>query len=877
MLAQWLRRQHLVRRRGALEQVRTFAVSAATNAQPTQDDAAESRTRNIGIIAHIDAGKTTTTERMLFYSGFTRRIGDVDEGSTVTDFLPAERARGITIQSAAISFSWPPSAAAKQHPLKPGTPRSSIPHNINLIDTPGHADFTFEVLRSLRVLDGAVCILDGVAGVEAQTEKVWTQASTYAIPRIIFVNKLDRDGAAFSRTVTEVGTRLGAWPAVCGIPWWTAEGRLQGVGDVVGLRGLKYAEGGDGKNIKVFDLAHLQQEDPRLAAELKKARIALVERLSEHDDEMVEKFLDADEDHVAISANDITESLRICVLQQPQQVAPLFAGASFRNVGVQPLLDAVVDLLPSPSERPDPEVSLNSSIKGGLSAFLSGKLVLEAPESRKTSGKALSKNSAAMSLQKLEACALAFKVVADAKRGVLVYVRVYSGAINRNAALWNTNLMNTERTQRLLKMYANDAVDIDTIGAGQIGVIPGLKFARTGDTLISYQGANPKTGPPPPVSTLQLRPINVPPPVFFVSVEPNSLSEQKQITESLALLLREDPSLHVSIDEESGQTHLSGMGELHLEIARDMLVNDLKAKARIGNIEIGYRETITHASDSVTETFDREVSGKNAKAACRASVAPIYEQSSAEEGKHDHKFTLHDSNHLTIATPSLHKDGSPVDEEQSGLPDDLPLPLVLQSLRNGVSAALARGPVHAYPVHSTNITIHFNPTEHVFANTTPSALSSAARLAVQSALKSSAGLSETVLMEPVMLVTISVDEDSLGSVVHDISSARGGSVVSLGADEEGASSSQEIDAARIYTPPDPFAGSSSSSKTDMGGGNSMRQVVARVPLKEMVGYLKHLRSLTGGRGTFTMAVDRFEKMSGQRQRNVVNEMRGDYA
>ncbi|KAI7679069.1 Ribosome-releasing factor 2, partial [Hortaea werneckii] len=579
-----------------------------------QDDAtATSRTRNIGIIAHIDAGKTTTTERMLYYSGYTRRLGDVDEGSTVTDFLPAERARGITIQSAAISFAWPPTGTSQ--PL-PGS-HHTTPHNLNLIDTPGHADFTFEVLRSLRVLDGAVCILDGVAGVEAQTEKVWAQASAYRIPRIVFVNKLDRDGAAFGKTVKEVGLRLRAWPAVCNLPWWNADGKLIGVGDVVGLQGMRYVEGGDGKQIDLVSLQELESQDAALAAELRKARTSLIELLSEHDDEMVEKYLEADEDYLAISAADITASFRRCTLQHPQMVVPVFAGASFRNVGVQPLLDSVIDLLPSPTERPDPEVSLGSSgTKGGLSAFLSGKLTAAAaPERSKTSSKAVSKDKATLALQNLEACALAFKVVADARRGVLVYVRVYSGAITRNAPLWNTILQSTERAQRLLKMYANDAVDIESIPAGQIGVIPGLKFARTGDTLVSYTGAHPKNGPPAPINTLQLRPIAVPPPVFFVSVEPNSLAEEKPIKEALALLLREDPSLHVSVDEESGQTHLAGMGELHLEIARDRLITDLKAKARIGSIEIGYRETLTTPSPTPqTSLFDREIGGKSSKA-----------------------------------------------------------------------------------------------------------------------------------------------------------------------------------------------------------------------------------------------------------------------
>lgn len=694
----------------------------------------------------------------------------------------------------------------------------------------------------------------------------------------MYVNKLDRDGAAFGRTVKEVGARLGAWPAVCGIPWWTNDGRLQGVGDVVGLRGLRYAEGSDGRDIQSFGLKKLESEDSALVEELKKARIALVERLAEHDDEMVEKYLEADEDHLAVSSRDITASLRRCVRQHPQPIAPIYAGASFRNVGVQPLLDAVVDLLPSPEERPDPEVSLGSNTKGGLSAFLSGKLVAEATPESKGKSRAVSKNQATTAVQKLEACALAFKVVADAKRGVLVYVRVYSGSVNKNALLWNTTLQNSERAQRLMKMYANEAVDIESIPAGQIGVIPGLKFARTGDTLISYSGANPKHGPPQPVNTLQLRPINVPPPVFFVSVEPNSLSEEKQIKETLELLLREDPSLHVSLDEESGQTHLAGMGELHLEIARDRLVSDLKAKARIGNIEIGYREAITTPSGDVTEVFDRDVGGKSSKAACAVSVQPANEDAQAST-QSAHSFDLHDNNCLTISTPTLYEDGTPIDPESPSLPESLPLQKLIQSLQNGVSAALARGPAHGYPIHSTEIDITFDPAKNLFSTTTAASLSSAARLAVQRALKASSSAAESVMMEPVMLVTISVDAESLGSVVHDLSSARGGNVVSLGSDDDaGAQETRDIEVNKIYAPRDPFAGGHASSDEGFGGGaNGMRQIVAKVPLKEMVGYLKHLRSLTGGRGTFTMVVDRFERMSGQRQKAVLNEMRGDYS
>lgn len=799
---------------------------------------------------------------------------DVDDGSTVTDFLPAERARGITIQSAAITFSWPPSTNDSQTASdEAARPRSLVPHNINLIDTPGHADFTFEVLRSLRVLDGAVCILDGVAGVEAQTEKVWSQASAYAIPRIIYVNKLDRDGAAFGRTVKEVGARLGVWPAACGIPWWSAEGRLQGVADVVGLRGLEYPEGGDGKQIDVHSLEELRSVDPSLEAELKQARIALVELLSENDDEIVEKYLEADEDHLLITPQDITESLRRCVRKRPQDLVPVLAGASFRNVGVQPLLDAVVDLLPSPEERPDPEISFGGEVQGGLTDVLSGNLV-SGWKSPDKSSKALSSYKRTTSLQSVEACALAFKVVADARRGALVYVRVYSGSLNRNATLWNTNLQVSERAQRLMRMYANEAVEIDSIASGQIGVIPGLKFSRTGDTLISYAGANPKTGPPAPLNNMQLRPIDVPPPVFFVSVEPNSLAEEKSIKESLDILLREDPSLHVSVDEESGQTHLSGMGELHLEIARDRLVNDFKGKARIGSIEIGYREALMAASDTLKETFDREVNGRASKASCTVFVQPRTEVNHESLGRREHGFSLSDNNQLVVSTPTLHSDGTPIEADTPGIPGHLDIQVVLRALQSGVSAALAQAPCHGYAIHSANVRITFDPIEHIFPTTTPASLSSAARRAVQKALKSSAAASETVMMEPVMLVTISVDEESVGSVVHDISSARGGTVVSLGSDEELTQSS--VDVNRIYVPPDPFAGGKSSPSLGVSASSAMRLVVARIPLKEMVGYLKHLRSLTAGRGTFTMTVDQFEKMSAQRQRAVLNEMRGDF-
>jgi elongation factor G len=736
-------------------------------------------------------------------------------------------------------------------------------------------------------LDGAVCILDGVAGVEAQTEKVWTQAGHYHIPRIIFVNKLDRVGAAFSRTVKEIGSRLRGWPAVCQIPWWQGgNGDFVGVGDVVNLRGMLWQAGGDGRDVKAVDLEQLENTDKDFAAEIKKARVALVEILSEHDDIMVEHFLEHDEDHLAISGIQIMQSLRRVVMQAPQGVIPVFAGASFRNIGVQPLLDSVVDLLPSPLERPDPEIAITNQ-SSTLAALLSSataaptKTVKPAKKQEKRTGEL-----AIAEVKNLTACALAFKVVNDAKRGVLVYVRVYAGSIDRGATLYNTNLAVAERAPRLLKMYANDAVEVDSIGPGQIGVITGLKHARTGDTLIVYRGLQMKGTPSGGLNTLQLRPITVPPPVFFTSIEPHSLSEQKHVQESLAILLREDPSLHLSVDEESGQTHLAGMGDLHLEIARDRLLNDFKAKARIGKIEIGYRETITTSTEPFSYILDKPIAGKQAKAITTASVESIDEstistrsiqdtQEEVQNSPFETTYKLPDNNILHISHPHLSSHDSASHKNQ--IPSHLSLPGILHSVQAGASAALARGPFNGFPVANTRVNIALDAKAHLFPETTPTAISMAARAAVGASLRTACSNAPAALLEPVMNVTIFVNEKSLGAVVQDISSSRGGQVLSL----DGTESSQasigadddlpRIDPALIYTPPDPFSsgtGDVSSSVTD-----NQRQIVARVPLKEMVGYLNHLRALTGGRGTFVMSVDGFEKMASQRQKEVLDALR----
>ncbi|MCJ1383480.1 Ribosome-releasing factor 2, mitochondrial [Xylographa soralifera] len=830
---------------------------------------------------------------MLYYSGYTRRIGDVDDGSTVTDFLPAERARGITIQSAAITFHWPPAKVENRAALgaigKPAVPLSHgvEPHTVNLIDTPGHADFTFEVLRSLRILDGAVCILDGVAGVEAQTEKVWYQAATYKIPKIIYVNKLDRDGAAFGKTTKEIASKLHTWPAVCQIPWFeSGNGRFVGIVDIVKLKALRWPDGGDGKTIKTMGLDELEALEPKLTETARRARTALIELLGEFDDLIIEKYLECNEDHMAILAEDITAALRRCLLGQ-KNLVPVFAGASFRNIGVQPLLDAVISLLPSPEESLDPEISVGG-MRGGLRQTIQGTMALTKTDVPSKAKHAVSsKKSSSATIAKLESCALAFKVVNDSKRGVLVYVRVYHGVIHRNSILFNTNLQVSERVPRLLEMYASDAVEVASLSAGQIGVIVGLKSARTGDTLLVYTGANPKSGPPAPLNTFQLRPIEVPPPVFFASIESQSLSEEQSVANSLALLLREDPSLQLSVDEDSGQTLLSGMGELHLEIARDRLVQDFKAKASMGKIEIGYRECILTPAGPVTALFDRETAGRSGKAACTASVGPLVEISTDNKVVQSYTTFQQDGNVINVYLIRSTDQETESHSSSTSIPSHLSETIIRTALQNGVLTALARGPQHSFALHSTHVSITLDLSTQIFGtDTTPSALTSAARLATQAALKQSFLKVSTVLMEPVMNVIISTDEDSLGPVVHDLSSSRGGHIVSLDdADIVSAAGSSGqtrddvslIDLRRVYSPPDPFDVTSTLAEDEVSmasNGNRPRTITARVPLKEMVGYLKHLRSLTGGRGTFVMTVDRFERMGSQREKAVLKDMRG---
>ena len=828
-----------------------------------------SRTRNIGIIAHIDAGKTTTTERMLYYSGYTHRLGNVDDGSTVTDFLPAERRRGITIQSASISFRWSPSCWIPQNSKTPE------PYTINLIDTPGHADFTFEVLRSLRVLDGAICILDGVAGVEAQTEKVWSQARTYGIPAIIFVNKLDRIGAKFGSAVRDIASKLHAWPAVCQLPWFeNGKERFQGVIDVVELRALKWTAGGDGKTLEVIPLAELELREPELAQEARRAREQLLELLSERDDALVEKFLDCNEDYMEVPPEEVWSSLRRCILSGGSSIVPVFAGASFRNIGVQPVLDAVSILLPNPNEAPDPSFRMQR-LSGGLRDLMSGRLPLDIHEKGHISKTLKLKNKGLVaSVENLEACALAFKVVNDTKHGVLVYVRVYHGSLKRGSISFNTTLQISERMPRLLKIYASDTSDVSSISAGEIGVITGLKYARTGDTLISYTGLNPKNSPPSPLNELQLRPIEAPPPVFFTAVEPHNAAEERFVEEMLALLLREDPSLHVSTDDDSGQKLLSGMGELHLEIASNRLVHDLKAKATTGAIEIAYRECPRAPGPVMERFYDKTIAGAHGRAGCEGVISPLSGNELIQ-----HAATLQEGNFIEVKIQLSEARLNHAPSQQLAV---LKQDKILQALSNGAISALARGPTHAFAVHGAKVELVFDTAKHFFgADSTDSAISRAARDAINASMKASASTQPFSVVEPVMKVAIDVDQATLGPVLNDLS-GRDGQIEEFG-DQKKASDAKytriqnetiQIDVRRVYAPPDPFEGLDTMTMNESHYGNRGQSIIARVPLKEMMGYLKHLRSLTAGKGTFTMEIDGFRRMAAEREKAIIEELRG---
>lgn len=507
-------------------------------------------TRNIGIMAHIDAGKTTTTERILYYSGKSHKIGEVHEGNTVMDWMEQEQERGITITAAATTTFW-------------------NDHRINIIDTPGHVDFTIEVERSLRVLDGAIAVFDGVSGVEPQSETVWRQADKYKVPRICFINKMDRVGASFEYSVKTIAEKLHNNPVA--IQWPIgAEENFLGVVDIIEEKAYVWGGSGLGESFEVKPIPEDLVEQTQILRE------HLLDKIAEFDDSLMEKFLDGK----PITPAEIRSALRKATLER--KVIPVLCGASFKNKGVQPLLDAVVHYLPSPLDVPD-IVGFNPEDQSEL---ITCKTDWDEPT-----------------------VALAFKIASDPFAGTLNYVRVYSGILKVGDQLLNPRQDKKERIQKLVKMHANSRSEVKELKAGDIGAVIGLKFSTTGDTLCETK------------KRVVLESITFPEPVISVAIEAKSTADQDRMVEALQRLQREDPSCHVKTDPETGQMLLSGMGELHLEILVDRMLREFKVQANVGHPQVSYRETIITEA-SAQGTFEQEVAGEMEYAEVSLSIEP---------------------------------------------------------------------------------------------------------------------------------------------------------------------------------------------------------------------------------------------------------------
>ena len=616
--------------------------------------------RNIGIMAHIDAGKTTTTERILYYTGRTYKIGEVHDGAAVMDWMEQEQERGITITSAATTCSW-------------------NEHIINIIDTPGHVDFTVEVERSLRVLDGAVAVFDGVAGVEPQSETVWRQADKYNVPRICFVNKLDRTGANFDKGVESIIERLDSKPAVLHIPIGI-ESDFVGVIDLVELKAHVWTKD-DGSE---WDINELNDEQKEIA---EKKRVELLDVVAEADDEVLEKFLNDEE----ITAQEFKRAIRKGTLEG--LFVPVLAGSAFKNKGVQLLLDAIVDYLPSPLDI-DP-------VKGYKPGKEDSELVREHSDEEPFS-------------------ALAFKVMSDPHVGKLTYFRVYSGTLDKGDKVVNTTTGKEERIGRILRMHANSREDIDTISTGDIVAGVGIKNSKTGDTLSS------------PKDQIQLETMTFPAPVISVAIEPKSKADEEKLSEGLQKLAEEDPTFKVHSDEETGQTIISGMGELHLDILVDRLKREFKVEANIGKPQVAYREALK-TSTNVEAKYIRQSGGRGQYGHVIMEFEPISE---------GYEF---------------------VDLIKSGrIPKEY-----IPSVNAGVKAAMESGVLAGYPLVNVKATL----TDGTFHDVDSSEM--AFKIAGSMALKDGAKKAGVKLLEPIMQVEVVTPEDFMGDVVGDLSSRRG--------------------------------------------------------------------------------------------------------
>ncbi len=631
--------------------------------------AALAKVRNIGIMAHIDAGKTTTTERILFYTGVNYKIGEVHEGAATMDWMPQEQERGITITSAATKCEWKN-------------------HTINIIDTPGHVDFTVEVERSLRVLDGAVAVFDGVAGVEPQSETVWRQADRYGVPRICFVNKMDRVGAEFHRCVDMIVTRLAATPLVVQLPWGV-ESDFKGVIDLINMNALLWQTEGKGDK---FDIVSIPDDHLEAAREW---REKLLETLAENDDEVMELYLEGQEpDHDLIVA-----AIRRATIAG--KINPVLCGTAFKNKGVQPLLDAIVEFLPSPLDVP--------AIQGH--AVGREETVVERHPSEDE-----------------PFAALAFKVMSDQHLGKLTYIRVYSGRLHSGSPVLNSTKDHKERIGKVYQMHANHREERDGCGAGQIVAVQGLKNTTTGDTLCD------------PAAPVVLESMNFPAPVIHVAIEPKSKADQEKLSTAIQRLAEEDPTFQVRTDEETGQTVIAGMGELHLEVLVDRMKREFKVEANVGRPQVAYRETVRRKVEKVEYTHKKQTGGSGQFGRVIIDLEPTHAE--GEDGGGGYEFV----NAVT---------GGRIPREY------------IPAVDAGCQEAMEFGVLAGYPMVDVKVTLQDGAYHEVDSSEL------AFKIAGSMAFKQAARMADPVLMEPMMAVEVTTPEDYMGDVIGDLNARRG--------------------------------------------------------------------------------------------------------
>jgi len=618
--------------------------------------------RNIGIIAHIDAGKTTTTERILYYTGKTHRIGSVDEGTTVTDWMEQERERGITIVSAAVSAVWKD-------------------HLINIIDTPGHIDFTAEVQRSLRVLDGGVVVFDAVQGVEPQSETVWRQADLYEVPRICFINKMDRVGASYDRTIEMIQERLGANPVAVQVPIGV-EDEFTGVVDLISREAYIWEDS--------TGSAPLVQDVPEdLVDQVEEQRLKMVERIAETDDELTLKFLEEE----TISVEEIRRALRTAVIDN--QLTPVYCGSSLQSTGVQPLLDAVVRYLPSPLDVPP--------VKG------------KDPESEDILEREPNDDE--------PLSALVFKIVTDPYVGRLAYIRIYSGTIDQRTTVYNSSKGEKERVGRLIRMYADRREDIEEAGAGDIAAVLGLKNSFTGDTLCEQD------------ELILLEDITFPDPVISVAIEPKTTADQDKLSKALNKLAEEDPTFQVRSDPDTGQTLISGMGELHLEVLVERMLREFKVQARVGIPRVAYKESITRPVEKVEYRHIKQTGG---------------------HGQYGH----------VVLEMKPGPDGSGITFENDIYGGSIPREFI-SAVEKGVRESAEAGVLAGYPVTDVYVRLYDGSSHEVDSSEL------AFKLAASMAFRKGVEMGRPVLQEPVMKVEVVIPEEYLGDIIGQLNSRRG--------------------------------------------------------------------------------------------------------